>query len=67
MASRVMTTKLASCRECHQEVGEGDLRDHWLDEHPERLKEIDKWLGKAEDKAREWERVIKRQEHGEHE
>ena len=50
------------CKECKLEVFEDELRDHWFDYHPEKLEVIDRWLGKYEDKVREWERVMKRQE-----
>ena len=43
----------------------GELRDHWAENHEEKLREIDKWLGKCDDKLWEWERVVKRQEMGE--
>ena len=50
------------CKECKQEVLEGDLRSHWEGYHLEKLQEIDKWLGKQESKLREWERTVRRQE-----
>lgn len=55
--------KLIRCRECKEEVL--DIRDHWADQHGEKLKAIDHWLGKQDDKMKEWERVVKRQEKGE--
>ena len=57
-------SKVIRCKECKQEVV-GELRDHWAENHEEKLREIDKWLGKCDDKLWEWERVVKRQEKGE--
>lgn len=56
--------KSPRCSECKQKVIWGDLRGHWELEHPEKLRAIDKWLGRAEDKARSWERWQKEVEEG---
>ena len=52
------------CKQCKQEVLE-DLREHWEENHPVELEAIDRWLERHRDKAREWERVVKKQEKGE--
>lgn len=51
-----------SCKECKQEVLGEDLRDHWNDLHGEKLREIDQWLGKWDDRVKEWERIVRKQE-----
>lgn len=60
-------TKQSSCIRCKEckEVVEGDLRDHWNDQHGEKLREIDHWLEKWDDKVKDWERVVRRQKKGE--
>jgi len=55
-------SNLARCKECKLEVHESELRDHWFECHEEKLKAIDRWLGRTENKAREWERVVRIQE-----
>lgn len=56
---------LIRCKHCKKVIGEMEiLRDHWTDEHPEELREINKWLGKVEDKAKSWERWKSEVENG---
>lgn len=55
--------KIIRCKECKKEVLE--LREHWEDKHEKKLKAIDNWLGRCNDKLSEANRIVRRQEKGE--
>lgn len=40
------------CRECHEQVAEAGLRDHWMAEHSGKLEKIDEWLGKVDQRVK---------------